>query len=337
MIILNGEAMRTKIGIILLLLMSAFSVGGQSDDSVSKLQIFLMREAVIDSDQITLGDVAMMHGDEESKSKAHKIGLGMLSQPGQVVQIDQATILARLASNGFDLDRVVILGAQIITIKRNELSIDSEELVNTALNYAQKDFSRIGAVKWDVVRKPAGVKLNIEPSNILLVPHMDEKNSDMYCVVIDVVQDKKIIASRSVTFAVQYEVVELVSIRDITAGEMITPSNVKQEKVLSSKKMQIENMYGLMAKNKIASGKKISRSMLKDAAEQIIVKKGQIVEVKYETKYLMVSSLCEVMQDGRVGDMVKVASISMDDKGKVNKKRVIIAKVLEDGTLSAVR
>ncbi len=108
----------------------------------SGLQVYLPREVTIKDSNLSLGRVSIIRGQESLVAKASEIALGRISVPGQKIVIDRAMVLSRLACNGIPASKVTFTGAEKITVKQQEQTIRSIELVKLASSFLEKKSSR---------------------------------------------------------------------------------------------------------------------------------------------------------------------------------------------------
>jgi flagella basal body P-ring formation protein FlgA len=145
-----------------------------------------------------------------------------------------------------------------------------------------------------------------------------------------VLVDGKQIGTREVTFLLKYNCRRAVALVDIPAGAAISPENVKIEKAPSNypERANWSPPYGLIAKRRIAANSVIHSYMIGPAESQVLLKRNQSVVVRIDRPGLLVTAVGKAMQDGRAGDYIRVRNM--------DSKRIILAKVNEDGTVEPV-
>ena len=71
-----------------------------SDEIVSapqpRLAIYLPRDVSVEGENLTLGKIAVITGEEALVAKANDIELGRFSNSGQIITIDRSLVLSRL-------------------------------------------------------------------------------------------------------------------------------------------------------------------------------------------------------------------------------------------------
>jgi flagella basal body P-ring formation protein FlgA len=145
-----------------------------------------------------------------------------------------------------------------------------------------------------------------------------------------VFQDGKEIGNREVTFRIKYNRQIAITLTDIPMGTVITPENVKIEKT-SSNYPQSANWsppYGLVTRRRLPANTMIHANMVGSVKPAIVVKRNSNVTIQLEKLGLIVTAIGKAIQDGRVGEYIKVRN--------VDSQRIILAKVNEDGTVEPV-
>jgi len=86
--------------------------------------------------------------------------------------------------------------------------------------------------------------------------------------------------------------------------------------------------YGLIARRRLPANSVIKPSMVGPVKPQILLKRNQNVTIKVERPGLLITAIGKTMQDGRVGENIKVRN--------VNSQRIFLAKVNADGSVQPV-
>jgi flagella basal body P-ring formation protein FlgA len=121
-----------------------------------------------------------------------------------------------------------------------------------------------------------------------------------------------------------------VALADIPAGAAISPENVKIEEVLSdyAEPPDWSPPYGLIAKRRIPANAVISSNTVGPVKSEVLLKRNQMVVIRVDRPGLLVTALGKAIQDGRAGEYIKVRN--------VDSRRIILARVTEDGTVEPV-
>jgi flagella basal body P-ring formation protein FlgA len=122
----------------------------------------------------------------------------------------------------------------------------------------------------------------------------------------------------------------VVTLVDIPAGAVIGPENVKIEKHVSDYPEPANWVlpYGLVAKRRLAAKSVVLSSMVEPVKPPVVVKRNQNVVIRIDMYGLVITAMGKTMQDGRAGEYIRVRN--------VDSRRIILAKVSEDGTVEPV-
>jgi flagella basal body P-ring formation protein FlgA len=118
----------------------------------------------------------------------------------------------------------------------------------------------------------------------------------------------------------------VVASRDIPKGKVVTLQDVKREKLPSLRVrggvLTIESVVGKVAKRNIRAGEVIKE---RDLEPNFVVKKGKPVKLIYESGGIHVELLAVALENGAVGDIIKVKNVSTG--------KVLVCKVIGENTV----
>jgi len=297
----------------------------------SSLKVYMPREITIKDDTIRLGKVAVIRGEESVVAKASEIALGRISAPGQKIIIGRSMVLSRLACNGIPASKVTLTGAKKITVKQKHRIIKGSKLVELASSFLKKNPPAGSVCQLKPIRIPTDLVIPGVRKDIRLSPRLARSGArNQVKVQIAVLANNKQIGVREVTFRLTYNCRKVVTLVDIPAGEVISPENVKIEKTISNypEPANWKPPYGLIAKRHLPANTVLRAHMIGPVKPAVVVKRNQTVVIRIETPGLLITAIGKTMQDGREGDYIKVRN--------VDSRRIILAKVNEDGTVEPV-
>jgi flagella basal body P-ring formation protein FlgA len=306
------------------------SVNSKADNTKkdSILQVYLPREITVKESSLSLGQVSIIRGKESLVSKASKIALGRISVPGQKIVIDRTMVLSRLACNGIPASKVTFTGAEKITIKQQEQTIRSIELVKLASSFLEKNPPVVSACRFNPIRRPKDFIITGSSKDIRLSPRLVQSRArNQARVEITIFSGGKKIDVREVIFGLKYNASQAAAKVDIPAGAVISPENVKIEKTISNYPESSNNWrppYGLIAKRRIPAKTVLRPNMLGPVKSPIIVKRNQKVVILIDRPGFLITAFAKAMQDGRAGEYIKVRN--------VDSQRIILVRVNEDGS-----
>jgi flagella basal body P-ring formation protein FlgA len=309
---------------------SADSKADDPRDGIA-LQIHLPREVTIRDDELKLGQVAVVHGDESLVAIASSISLGRISLPGQKVVVDRSTILSRLACSGISTDKVILTGAQAITVEQQRQVIKGTELVEIAKSLLKKHPAASSAHQWEAVRIPRDLILPGPSRDVRLSPQLAKNGSTNQARVrITVLANGNELATREVNLYLKYNCRRAVTLVEIPTGTVISPQNVEIEQALSDRPEPADwrPPYGLIARRRLPAHATVSPDMITAAKSPVVVKRNETVVIQVELPGIMVTAMGKTMQEGHVGEHIKVRNC--------DSQRIILCRVGEDGTVEPV-
>ena len=299
-----------------------------------KLEIFVMRETITDAQQVTLGMISLIHGDAKLSAQVSQIALGKLVRPGQQLILDRETILSRLIASGVALSKVQVLGSRDALVRKSEVVISSQEIIDYSKTFIRNYTKEKDVAFARAISKPAKIIVAGKPQEIEIACQWEKQGLSRATVRVEILLNGTVVESRKISFKFQYEIEVVLATKNIASGELITAEDYQIKKILvDSPAANLILPKGKIATRRINAGREIKAGMFGDPKLAIVVKKKQMVEIKYESDVLFVSALGEALSDGKVGDLIKVVNVKIDDRGKTIKGKVILAKVLGDGSV----
>ena len=320
------------VSVLLLIVFSGFGVGGTVEVKRDVLKIYLPREVVVKSDVLELGSIGIVRGEDAAVATANSVSLGKFSVTGQRIVLDRATILSRLASSGIKSKDVVISGASLVTVRREEGSVDGVRIIRVAREFLEKRLN--GTVSEAVaITRPKNCVLADRGGEIELVPRMSKYSSNVRPKIwVAVVQDGVEKEGFEISFSLKYKSRRAVTTAEISSGETISKENVKIETMEAStpESSGWSSPYGMVAKRLIRKGTTLKGDIVGPLELPVVIKRRQTVMVKVETGALHITSFGEAIEDGKVGQFIRVKM------GTNREARTIVGKVGSDGSVSPV-
>jgi flagella basal body P-ring formation protein FlgA len=309
------------------------SMDNASANSTSqpRLTIHLPRDIAVESESLTLGQIAVVTGEESLVAKARDIELGRISVAGQIVTIDRSLILSRLACSGMPACNPVMSGADKVTVRRTAKVIKSSNIIESASSFLAGSIKEQAIARWEPVRTPADVILPAQTQNIELVPRLVSRGANSQAITeVGVVADGKQIETRQVIFRAKYNTHRAITVTDVKEGVTLTANNTRIEQVVSDEpeSMGWSVPYGLVAVRNLPAGTVVGSNMAKSPQPPVVIERNQTVVIRIERAGLVVTAMGKATQQGKLGECIKVRN--------VDSQRVILAKVNEDGTVEPV-
>jgi len=295
------------------------------------LQIYLPRDIKISSEEITLGQISILRGNQSMVSKAEEICLGRFSMPGQKVVINRSTLLSRLASYKIIGSQVKMTGAQKVTVTQQQQLVSSDKFLEAAKNFLKNNLRDGSICQFEPIRVPDNLMMSDDCKDVKLIPCLAKNTAkNQASVRIEVMSNGKKQGSREVTFRLKYYCRKAIALVDINKGTVISPENVKIEKTVSNRPEPADwtEPYGLIARRTIAADNELNLDMVGAREFEVVVKRGKTVVIRVERPRFLITTVGQAMQDGKTGDFIKVRNM--------DSRRVIIAKVCKDGVVEPV-
>ncbi|MHC4644158.1 MAG: flagellar basal body P-ring formation chaperone FlgA [Planctomycetota bacterium] len=297
----------------------------------SLLRVYLPREVTVEENAFSLGQVGIVLGDEPIATKANAVALGRFSVPGQRVVLDKSVVLSRLACSGIPVSRVKLTGAEEVTIQRRQQVIKGSEFVEMAGSFLKKNDVSGFICRMNLIKTPKDLILPGTSENVNVSPRLvTGRARNKARVRIVVAAGGKQIGARDIVFQLKYNCRRAVALADIAEGETISPQNVKIEQAPSNypEPAGWTAPYGLVARRQIAANCVLQPHMTGPVKPQVLIKRKQAVLIRIEKPGLLVTAAGTALQDGCPGECIKVQN--------VDSKRIIMARVNEDGTVEPV-
>lgn len=325
---MDRSLVRIVLAIAALLPARAFCAGDAEPAGTPLLQIHLPREATVQDGLLTLGQIGVIRGEASEAAVAAKIGLGQLSTPGQRTVLDRATILSRLASYGISGEKVRLTGADVVAVRRFSRTLSSDELVEVGRAFLRQHPPAPSIAEMIPSTKPRDLVLSNDVEDLQVTPRFSRSRTRGYVgVQIVVTADGKEVGTRDILFRLKYRSRRALAAREIAEGTVLTPEDLSIETVASEQPEPAgwAPPYGLVVLRKVPANAELRTDMLRAAQMPVAVRRNESVMIRIEQPGLTVTALGVALQEGRIGEYVKVRN--------TDSSRVIVCKVNPDGSV----
>ena len=311
------------------LLLSCLLAGGAAPGDGGVLQLYVPRTKTLTGSSITLDDLCVVRCDDATvKAKAAAVRMGRAPFAKEVIVIDRATILSRLASRGINVRKVVFTGAASISLTRNQSVFASDEILAAAQKYlaehspgsADRGYRLVRKIDELTVASSGKAKLSIRPVR-------DNPRGYVKLEAAAVV-GKQELGAVTVLLKITYPHRQAVATELIQSGQPFTPRNTRLRTVYLNLPAPKDwsAPYGMAATRNIPADTVIVTGMTQARKLEILVRRKQVVTMVIRGPGFVVQGKGQALQDGRPGQYIKVRN------SKSN--RIVIAKVQHDGTVS---
>jgi flagella basal body P-ring formation protein FlgA len=292
------------------------------------LQIHLPREVTVQESLLTLGQIGVIRGEASEVAVAGKIGMGQLSTPGQRTVLDRATILSRLASYGISAEKVRLTGAEVVAVRRFHRTLSSDEFVEVGRTFIRQHPPAPLIAEMIPSTRPKDLVLSSDVQDLQMTPRFSRTQTRGYVAVqIVVTADGKEVETRDILFRLRYRTRRILAARDIAEGTVLTSEDLTIETVTSDQPEPAgwTPPYGLVVLRTLPKNTELRMEMLGAAQMPVAVRRNEAVVIRIEQPGLTVTAIGVALQEGRVGEYVKVRN--------TDSSRVIVCKVNADGTV----
>lgn len=298
-------------------------------DKPTALRLHLPRTVRVSGKGIRLGDLGIFRGGDAKRiAKASSIAMGRTPWSKEKIVIDHRTILSRLAANGFTGKDVRVTGAANVTVTRREVIFEAAKLAKVAGDFLKKARPSTGKSQWRILRKPEALIVP-EAEGIELKPRLGSvAEGYVYVEVAAVIGDRELAVAK-IPFKQLYSMRQLVAVRNIPSGGVITSDNTRIAVVnVSQKPPAWKSPYGMVCSQAVRAGAVIRPGLWRSRKPLVVVRRNRGVQMKIQMPGFIIVSTGQALQDGRVGELIKVRN--------TDSKRIIIARVNPDGTVTPV-
>jgi flagella basal body P-ring formation protein FlgA len=273
-------------------------------------------KSTVTGKRIFLGDIASIQGDLDSISGLENIALGRAPFPGKSRNLKRQQIIAKLKLNKVNLNKVNIVCQEEVTIISDYVEFLRDDIEKITRRFI------LDNMPWD----PEMVKIEDFVSKKILLP----KGSVSYSFSS---HDKKDYIGRfntSITFRIDgvvrkkahvsahIQVISPVAVsgRYLDRHSIISMSDIEFVKkdvthIANKAVINMNDIVGKRCKGRIPAETVLKHSMFELAP---VVNRGVLVTIVVETELLRITVPGEVMENGCMGDIVKVANLSTNKK-----------------------
>lgn len=296
-------------------------------------KVTLKAESEVDAGQmVTIADVATIAAPASLAQQVASLSISGAPLPGTQRTISASYIKLKLRSAKLD-DKVILGGADKVSIKAQGLTVSSEELVDEARNYI------LGQLPSD--NRTYDVTVSRTPRAITTTPGEYQVKTRLMSssirlgnntVAIDLVVDGKSVATTSASLDVKATADVLVTKETLSSGSAISLQNVSWEQRDITRTPDAITMPeggqvpAWVAKRTLNSGTIVTS---KDIALPPAVNMGDTVTLIVRCGKVTLRATAQCRDNGGIGDAVRVRSSASSED--------VRALVVQPGTVEIVR
>jgi flagella basal body P-ring formation protein FlgA len=297
----------------LLLAIALYAAGAQAQSREPGVSIRILSEITIQSERLTLGDIASFsNADGEASEKLKNISLGFAPNVGAVRELRRERIALALAAAGFSGQMVEIQAPEVIFVRRAAQTVDPS-LIRQAVEQATLKKLRVAGVTARLVRLELPALLEV-PSGSVAARAFAGGVRDLFkpfTVSVEILVEGRVVRRFNASAEVEAFAPVLIATRDIAAGSRLRESDVKVETrrlehPLSAYLLSITSLRGAATQSAIAAGEPLLTSLL---SAEIVIKPGDSVRIRGESDAISINVIGEARGAGRVGDRIQVKNV----------------------------
>jgi flagella basal body P-ring formation protein FlgA len=305
--------------LVLVLLAAASAVGG-----AGLISLRVYDQVEIESDQIQLGKIARIDGDDAGLVRdLEALVIGRSPLPGKSRSLDSAAILLRLKQSGIDLARFELQIPPEVQVSRGAVEVGRERIEQLVKAFIQQQFAGKGqTVRIKEIRGAEPVLLpKGSLSHQVTAPRNTALSGNLPLTVTLKINDE-VEKRMMVTAVVEVLVNAVVTTRPLGRFKPIEESDVEVRPVDVSglPSDYIGDPEAVLGKRtrRLLDANTVLRPDLVES--QPIVKRGDRVRIIVESPGMRITAVGEVKQNGCLGERIPVANL---DTNKVIQARVV--------------
>ena len=305
--------------LVLVLLAAATAAGG-----AGLISLRVYDQVEIEADQIQLGKIARIDGDDAGRVRAlEALVIGRSPLPGKSRSLESATILLRLKQSGIDLARIELQIPPEVQVSRGAVEVGRERIEQIVKAFIQQQFAGKGqTVRIKEIRGAEPVLLpKGSLSHQVAAPRNTALSGSLPLTVTLKVNDE-VEKRMLVTAVVEVLVNAVVTTRPLGRFKPIEESDVEVRPVDVSglPSDYIGDPEAVLGKRtrRLLDANTVLRPDLVES--QPIVKRGDRVRIIVESPGMRITAVGEVKQNGCLGERIPVVNL---DTNKVIQARVV--------------
>ena len=294
-----------------------------------KTTLRALEKPSVHSEQITLGDVARIEGDDrEMIERLRVIELGKAPAPGKMKEMSAYYIEMKIRRSGIDREELTLDLPEKIEVTRGAVEITPQRIENIVKGFI------LSKMRWDPkavsIRFSAVEGITLPEGSVThaVTPRQKENYLGTANLSVDFLVDGRPVKRVWVTAEIEVSEEVVVSNRSLKRFEVIGKEDVRLERI---------NLAGLspgfITDPGEVTGKRTTRAVeagipLRTAFLEMppLVKRGDLVTIVAESAALRITTQGVVTESGCEGDMVKVINTSS--------RKELYARVLDARTVA---
>lgn len=282
--------------------------------SSAVLRIELKERVQVVQAQVALTDVAHISSENlDLLRRAMAVPLGAAPRAGEAVSLDRAQLQRWLRTQmGLGVEQVQWLGAPVTEVRRSTTEIAGEKLQSVAEAALRKHLESTLAnvpkarIEIQAIATPANLSMPAATSSLVVRPLDTLPLSSRMLVWVDAFANGQYVRSISVRFEVATYMSVAVAASSLSAGATLQPTDWQEREIDVTRTPDAVVAVPQVAqkvRRAVRSGEVITHAHLQGAP---VVQRGDWANLTARTGLVALERRVEVMQDGELGQMVRV-------------------------------
>jgi len=287
-------------------------------------EVVLKNDVKVSGEKVFLKDVADIRGAPAEVQLLSDIFITSSPPPCRERTLSKKRVAERivrfLEENGISFKEIKVTGPSLVRVSRPCVRIDRERIKEAVIGFFRRNYPNyeVLSVSAPSVAIPYG-----RFKERISLDSLGERYARVkYEILVDDVPVKKY----WLPVRIDRKVDAVVAAQDIPKGKIISPKDVKEEKLPSSKvrggAISLKSVLGKVAKRDIRAGEVIKE---RDLEPNFVVRKGRPVRIIYEANGIHIELPAIALENGAVGDIIKVKNVSTG--------KVLVCKVVGENTV----
>lgn len=294
------------LGIIVTVVAALWAGGISAADDASVIR--LKPKAVIGGQVITLADVADL--PEDASERLRDLELGNAPWPGHRRRVSRELVEMRMAA-GFPQNRYRVAGAEQCTVGVATERVGKRELLTAARRFLRGQYSGAADVSITCIGEPEPVLVEAGDGEVSIESGIRDRRRGRgeLTVGLDIVRSGSVLEQASARFHVSLRREVLVATRRIPRGKSPGRDTVRTDtrdvaRISGTPLTSRDDLENSKTVRAISAGQVVTRDMLKDRKNPVVVRANERVRLVARGGGLRVSTVGRALSTARKGETV---------------------------------
>ncbi|WP_457572994.1 flagellar basal body P-ring formation chaperone FlgA [Desulfolithobacter sp.] len=275
------------------------------------LEVTFRTNAVVNADQITLGDIASLSPENDQARTLAALTIGRAPLPGQTKEVQATDVIRRFARNEL-FQNVYWQGSDKITVARDGIVIDRQRIEQILASYLQQNLDKLprAQIRLTSLRTPETFTLPRGELQWEVVPSRPEiLGSSSFSIIFKI--DGTTVRNCTVRCKIEALTEVVTTATTLRRGQIITPDRIRMTRKdiasLQSPFFNPRDVIGLQVKRTLHTGKVIEGRYVEPPP---VIRRGDLVKILASRGGLQLTATGMSKMDGRPGDVIRVQNMN---------------------------